>query len=134
MLAPMPEGHEALLLSDLVRRAEDESFPWTALRDGVDIHRLYGEAGSGPSAALLRYAPGASVPLHTHDGYEHIFVLRGSQADHRGAYGEGALVINAPGTSHTVASAGGCLVLVIWERSPRFEDGAGGGARGADGG
>jgi anti-sigma factor ChrR (cupin superfamily) len=121
---------EPIQLADLVRRAGEESFPWTALRPGVEIHRLYGKAESGPSAALLRYAPGTSVPFHTHGGYEHIFVLHGSQADHRGSYGPGTMVINAPGSGHTVSSAGGCLVLVIWERPVRFDGNAAPGSGG----
>ena len=41
---------------------------WTPWRQGVDICRLYGDERSGRSAALLRYAPNAEVPLHEHDG------------------------------------------------------------------
>ena len=36
---------------------------------------------TGRAAAMLRYAPNAEVPLHEHDGYEHIFVLEGAQED-----------------------------------------------------
>ena len=50
-------------------------------RPGMEIHRLYGGDGDGPSAALLRYAPGGSVPLHEHTGFEHVLVLDGSQED-----------------------------------------------------
>ena len=40
------------------------------LRPGVLISRLYEDATSGASAAVLRYAPGGRVPRHRHDGYE----------------------------------------------------------------
>jgi anti-sigma factor ChrR (cupin superfamily) len=94
--------------------AEDE-IPWQPFRPGVEIHRLYGD-GTAASAALLRYQPGASVPLHVHTGYEHVFVLSGSQTDDRGTHPGGTLVINPPGSRHSVVSPTGCIVLVIWEK------------------
>ena len=89
---------------------------------GVDILRLYGPDKSDeravleqPSAALIRYQPGAQVPRHRHRGYEHIIVLSGSQSDERGTYMKGTCVVNPPGTSHAVRSLEGCLVLAIWD-------------------
>lgn len=91
------------------------------LRPGVDILRLYDARDSGASAAILRYAKGAEVPRHTHTGYEHIYVLAGSQEDERGRYEAGAFVVNPPGTAHRVWSPEGCLVLVVWQRPVVFE-------------
>jgi len=104
----------------LVDRAD--TLPWQSFRPGVEIYRLYGDS-EGPSAALLRYVPGAQVPHHDHTGYEHIFVLSGSQRDRHQTYPAGSLVINAPGTDHAVASDEGCLVLVIWERPVAIREG-----------
>lgn len=112
---------EPLVLPDLARLASQPNLSWTPLRPGVDIHVLYEEKDRGASAALLRYAPGASVPSHTHGGYEHIYVLSGSQIDARGVHHAGALVINPPGSRHSVVSPGGCLVLAIWERPVVFD-------------
>ena len=89
---------------------------WEPFRDGVAIHRIYGDGVAGPAAAFLRYCPGASVPRHEHQGYEHIFVISGSQEDESGVYGAGTLVVNPPGSRHAVVSKEGCLVLVVWER------------------
>jgi anti-sigma factor ChrR (cupin superfamily) len=89
---------------------------WTPWREGVDIYRLYGDGESGASAALLRYAPNAEVPQHEHRGYEHVFVLSGSQEDASGVYRAGTLVVNPPGTRHVVRSPEGCTVLIVWER------------------
>ncbi|MBU1304587.1 MAG: cupin domain-containing protein [Alphaproteobacteria bacterium] len=86
---------------------------------GVEICRLHDEA-DGSAVAMLRYAKGASVPRHLHQGIETILVLEGSQTDDAGRYGEGALVINPIGTSHAVASEGGCVVLIIWARPVAF--------------
>ena len=84
---------EPLHLADFLqggwRRYEFEYF-----REGVEICRLVrGE----PELALLRYAPGASVPKHLHMGLETILVLEGSQSDEFGHYGPGALVTNPQG-------------------------------------
>jgi anti-sigma factor ChrR (cupin superfamily) len=88
----------------------------------VEIYRLYGNGLSGPSAALLRYRPGAKVPPHEHVGYEHVFVLEGAQQDHNGVFKAGSFVINSPGTRHAVVSDDGCIVLVIYEKPVRFLD------------
>jgi anti-sigma factor ChrR (cupin superfamily) len=100
--------------------AHPESVPWRRFREGIEIHRLHGNGDSGTSTALLRYAPGASVPQHVHRGHEHIFVLAGSQSDERGHHRAGTLVVNAPGTRHSVSSAEGCIVLAIWEQPVVF--------------
>lgn len=94
---------------------------WEPFRAGIDISRLYGDGQRGPAAAFLRYQPGAAVPLHRHTGYEHVFVLDGSQRDHNGVHSTGTLVINPPGSRHQVISDAGCLVLVIWEKPVVFE-------------
>lgn len=111
---------DALVISELSRRALSPDFEWTPYRPGVDIHRLYGQGDNGPSAALLHYAPGARIPQHSHRGYEHIFILQGTQVDMQGTHSAGALVVNPPGSSHEVSSPEGCVVLVIWERPVEF--------------
>lgn len=88
-------------------------------RDGVTMHRLYG-SDEGPSAALLKYEPGASVPLHEHTGFEHVLVLDGSQSDDAGHYRTGTFTVNPPGTTHRVWSDEGCVVLLIWEKPVRI--------------
>jgi anti-sigma factor ChrR (cupin superfamily) len=100
--------------------AAPERLSWEPLREGVEIHRIYGGGADDPAAALLRYRPGAEVPWHLHAGVEHILVLAGTQEDGRGRYGPGTLVVNPAGTSHSVRSPEGCLVLAIWERPVRF--------------
>lgn len=87
---------------------------WAPLRPGVEIARIYGDGERGASAAFLRYAAGASVPLHEHPGLEHILVLEGSQSDEHGSYGAGSCLIHAPGSRHSVRSEEGCLVLALW--------------------
>jgi anti-sigma factor ChrR (cupin superfamily) len=96
--------------------ASPDALPWQPMRPGVEICRLYGDGPAGPGAALLRYAAGGSIPGHAHLGHEQILILSGSQADERGSYGPGTLIINPPGSSHAVTSVEGCVALVTWER------------------
>ena len=116
---------DTLVISELATRVLAPGFEWMPYRDGVRIHRLYGAGEAGPSAALLRYEPGASIPRHVHQGYEHLYVLHGTQVDARGTHAAGTLVINPPGSSHAVVSPTGCVVLVIWERPIAFDNRAG---------
>jgi len=105
------------ILKDLLNiAARQDELPWEPFRPGVDIYRLYKDGDTGAAAALLRYQPGASVPLHGHTGFEHIFVLSGSQTDQNGEHEVGTLVINPPSTNHSVMSQAGCIVLAIWEK------------------
>ena len=101
-------------------RLEDiASLRFQDLRPGVEIHVLH-DASDGARAAILRYAPGASVPAHRHEGYEYIYVLDGAQSDEWGSYSAGTFVINEPDMTHRVSSATGCVVLIIWQRPVTF--------------
>jgi len=88
-------------------------------RPGIEIAELFRDA-NGAVSALLRYAPGASVPRHRHEAFEQVFVLEGVQEDEEGSYPAGTLVVNPPGYEHSVSSSTGCLVLVLWQRPVAF--------------
>ena len=115
---PVPTPFE---IKDLFHIGDhQEDIPWSPYKKGVEIFRLYGDGISGPTAALLRYREAGEVPIHEHPGYEHIFVLSGSQEDDHGVFNAGTVVINAPGTRHKVRSGAGCIVLAIYEKPVRF--------------
>jgi anti-sigma factor ChrR (cupin superfamily) len=108
-------------IRDLFQPAEwEDRIPWKPFRPGVEIHRLYGDGTNGPTAALLRFRENTKVPLHLHPGYEHILILRGSQADQNGSVPAGTLRIHPPGSRHSVISESGCLVLAIYEKPVAF--------------
>jgi anti-sigma factor ChrR (cupin superfamily) len=100
--------------------AREHEIAWEPYKKGVDIFRLYGDGITGPTAALIRYGEHGEVPMHEHDGYEHILILSGSQQDEHGIFKAGTLVINPPGTRHKVHSDAGCIVLAIYEKPVRF--------------
>jgi anti-sigma factor ChrR (cupin superfamily) len=101
----------------------DDSSGWHPLREGVLLRMLFQESDSGYSVGLIRYQPGASVPLHKHIGDEHIYVLSGSQQDERGIYPTGSYIYNPEGSQHSVSSQDGCLVLVHWHKPVEFVGG-----------
>jgi anti-sigma factor ChrR (cupin superfamily) len=93
---------------------------WQPFRPGIEIVRIYGDGQRGPSAALLRYAPGARLAGHAHVAHEHIIILSGAQRDERGEYAAGTCLIHGPDTRHTVTSDGGCIALAIWNAPVEF--------------
>jgi len=100
---------------------DQSSIEWKPFRDGIEISWIYTTVGDGPSAAFLRYQPGAKLQRHQHAGYEHILILSGSQIDDYGEHFAGTLLVHPPGTSHGIRSEAGCIVLAIWEKPVVFE-------------
>ena len=115
----MIENNQHILLPHLMNM-DYQSLDWQYFREGLSIYPLYNSDKTTSSAALLKYVPGASVPEHIHQGYEHILVLEGSQEDAIGVYHKGDFVINKPETRHWVKSKEGCVVLAIWEQPVKF--------------
>ena len=112
-------------IGDVFRKLAEDG--WGALRfepfrDGIEIARLFGQADRGASGAVLKYQPGASAPRHRHPGFETIIVLDVAQSDEAGTYVKGDVVVNPPGSIHTVSSGPGCVVLIVWEKPVEFVD------------
>jgi anti-sigma factor ChrR (cupin superfamily) len=115
------DAEQVLKLNDLFQISGwQHKLNWKPFQPGVDIYRLYGDGETGPTAALLRFRAGGRVALHEHTGYEHIFVLAGSQVDENSQAETGSLIINPPGTSHSILSSNGCIVLAIYEKPVKF--------------
>lgn len=115
------DSERVLKLNDLFQISGwQHKIHWQPFYDGVDIYRLYENGPEGPSAALLRFRPGGRVPLHEHKGFEHIFILSGSQVDENSKAEAGSLIINPPSTSHSILSENGCVVLAIYEKPVKF--------------
>lgn len=114
----MPGGRR--FVSRLQAEALSATATFLPFRPGVELATLYRDDASGAHCALLRYAPGARVPPHRHDGYEQIVVLEGEQRDELGSYTAGTFILNPPGSQHEVWSPEGCLVLITWQRPVTF--------------
>ena len=94
-----------------------EKLSFVPFRPGITAHHF---ATGTPGIAVLRYEPGASAPEHEHVDFEVIVVLSGSQTDEFGHYTAGDVVINSPGSRHSVWSEEGCVVLLHWSQPVRF--------------
>lgn len=83
---------------------------------GVDRRMLYRVGGEVARAtSIVRYAPASKFAAHVHGGGEEILVLEGTFQDEHGDYPAGSYFRNPPGTSHTPASAEGCMIFVrLW--------------------
>jgi anti-sigma factor ChrR (cupin superfamily) len=113
--------YRCIELPDLFRVAEWQGeIPWQPFVNGAEIHRLYGDGKKGPTAVLIRFREESQVPIHLHEGYEHIFILAGEQRDQNAIRSRGAFTINPPGTVHSVSSEAGTIVLVIYEKPVVF--------------
>ncbi len=84
---------------------------------GVDRRMLYREGDEiARATSIVRYAPGSAFPAHGHTGGEEILVLQGAFQDEHGDYPQGSYFRNPPGTSHSPASAQGCVIFVrLWQ-------------------
>ena len=71
---------------------------------------------------LIKMEPGASVPLHSHNGKEFILVLEGNFCDEYGNYNVGDIQINDQKVKHTpvACNKNGCICLTITEKDVIF--------------
>ncbi len=71
---------------------------------------------------LIKMDPGASVPLHSHNGKEYILVLSGIFKDEYGTYSKGDMQINDQEIKHTpiASERDGCICLTISEKDVVF--------------
>ena len=72
------------------------------------------------ATTIVRFKPGSSFPVHSHDGGEEFLVLEGTFSDETGDFGPGSYLRNPLGTSHTPFTREGCTIFVkLWQ----FQDG-----------
>jgi anti-sigma factor ChrR (cupin superfamily) len=117
----VPAPYRSIDLRDLFRVNDwQDEIPWKPFLKGAEIHRLYGDGIEGPTAVLIRFRQETQVPIHLHEGYEHVFILAGEQWDQNATRKRGAFTINPPGTAHGVFSKAGTIVLVVYEKPVVF--------------
>ncbi len=122
MITPNAKNHEGL--AALASRYVDvASLPWTPTRfKGVDMKLLMEDKETGLSTALVRFAPGATLPDHEHVELEQTFVLEGSLEDHEGAATVGNYVWRPAGSRHDAHAPNGCLALSFFLKPNKFFD------------
>src|SRR5579859_1357065 len=79
--------------------------------EGIEQKVLFEDKERGMRTALIRWQPGAQLPLHEHVDFEQTYVLEGSLCDHEGECKAGDYVWRPPGSRHRAWSPNGCLLL-----------------------
>ncbi len=98
--------------------------PWKPTpTKGIDMKILMHIPESGLMTALVRWAPGAVIPLHEHVEVEQTYVLEGSIVDEEGEVLAGDYVWRPRGHSHVAKAPNGALVLAFFIKPNRFLEG-----------
>ncbi len=113
-LRTLPESVRALALEAAATRG------WRFAGRGMRSLILY--TGGASTAEILRIAPGASAPEHTHAGDEYTLVLCGAFHDARGLYRAGDLAIAGEDLTHrpTAEPDAVCYCLAVTDAPLRF--------------
>jgi anti-sigma factor ChrR (cupin superfamily) len=122
MHTPNASNHEGLG-AFASRYVDIAALPWTATRfKGVEMKILMEDKETGVSTALVRFAPGATLPDHEHVELEQTFVLEGSLEDHEGVATAGNYVWRPAGSRHDAHAPNGCLCLSFFLKPNKFFD------------
>ena len=82
--------------------------------EGISIKILYEDKEKGEMTCLLKWEPGATLPMHKHPELEQSFVLEGSFYDHDGICRAGEYVWRRQGSFHETHSDEGAVLLAIY--------------------
>lgn len=91
--------------------ADPGSYGFLPFKPHVQKLILAGTAASQHICILWYTSPDGGVDFHTHAMTEAVYVIQGSQADHRGTYGAGSLYFNPPGSGHRIVNSHGFFLL-----------------------
>ena len=92
--------------------------PWIEARPGVRQKRIWEDKATERRVLLARFEPGATLPMHRHDGDELIFLVEGANADESGVVATGGVNYRPNGCVHTVTTQNGATVLAfVWGRT-----------------
>lgn len=89
--------------------------------EGISIKVLYEDPAKGELTCLLRWAPGARLPIHKHPEIEQTWVLEGSFYDHEGIARAGEFVWRKPGSVHETRSDEGAVILAVYRKPNVFQ-------------
>ena len=96
--------------SQIIRVNEVE---WSQLAPGAKVKVLWTDATTKRRAQIIRFDPGASLPMHRHVGDELLYVIEGSISDEHGTTATGFVGYRPNGCVHNVSSRNGATALAI---------------------
>jgi anti-sigma factor ChrR (cupin superfamily) len=103
-----------------------EEMDWKPTQfEGISIKVLYEDPAKGEMTCLLKWAPGARLPIHKHPEIEQTWVLEGSFYDHEGIAHAGEFVWRKPASVHETRSDEGAVILAIYRKPNVFQRSSG---------
>lgn len=95
--------------------AEFDGLPWRWSGAGLQSYALPLAKTNGGMVSLLKIAPGAGLPMHTHRGEELTLVLNGGFTDETGSFRKGDLEVADGGVEHRPIAMldQPCICLVV---------------------
>jgi anti-sigma factor ChrR (cupin superfamily) len=120
-ITPKASGH-AQLPPLASRFVEVDALPWEKTSfPGVEGKTLVVDRESGMATLLMKFAPGARLPLHEHMMIEQTFVLEGSLVCGEGECKAGQFVWRPAGSRHEAwGGPQGGLMLAIFQIPNKF--------------
>jgi putative transcriptional regulator len=99
-----------------------DRIPWRWSGKGLQSCALPVPRPRGGMISLLRVAPGAGLPLHTHGGEEMTLVLSGGFTDEQGEFRRGDVEFADGGVDHRPVAMldGPCICLAVTDAPLRF--------------
>jgi anti-sigma factor ChrR (cupin superfamily) len=86
---------------------------WQEYRPEISFKILWQDPATKRRAQMVRFSPGAQLPLHRHVGDELIFVIEGAVSDESGTVTAGNVGYRPDGCVHTVTTKNGATVLAV---------------------
>src|SRR6202048_1793156 len=93
--------------------------------EGISIKVLYEDKPKGEMTCLLKWEPGATLPMHKHPEIEQTFVIEGSFYDHDGVCHAGEFVWRRVGSFHETHSDEGAIIPAVDRKPNVFQHGSG---------
>jgi len=86
---------------------------WESMSPTIKFKALWSDPASKRRAQITRFEPGATLPMHRHDGDELLYVIEGAIADESGTTAAGSIGYRPNGCIHSVSSKTGATVFAI---------------------
>ncbi len=86
---------------------------WADHGEGIRRKLIWEDPSSGRSMQLVRFEPGATLPMHRHQGESLVFGIEGEVTDQAGATSPGCFAYQPDGYVHSVSAKNGATMLYI---------------------
>lgn len=115
---PLAQDYQAMF-QDISDKKYD-GIAWQSIAGKID--RAEVEVADGDNQIeLLRFAPNAKIPQHTHKGNEYTVILEGSYKDELGEFGVGDFIhVNQNHHHRPIASDKGCVCIAVTDAPMHF--------------